>query len=134
MTERYVKKLTIEVETLGIMVDTYIVPAALKEQRLAGESIRALTEVNRSADIAEQTARLKLISDSVSEILARRRQLRDLLNRCNKMDSENDRAHLLSQEGMALMSEVRVISDRLEEYVSDEYWPLPKYREMLFTN
>ena len=30
------------------------------------------------------------------------------------------------------MNELRVVVDRLEEVVSDDAWPLPKYREMLF--
>ena len=31
-----------------------------------------------------------------------------------------------------LMDEVRSHADALETEVADEYWPLPKYREMLF--
>ena len=31
-----------------------------------------------------------------------------------------------------LMDEVRQHADTLESDVADEYWPLPKYREMLF--
>ena len=30
------------------------------------------------------------------------------------------------------MAELRVVADKLELTVADEYWPLPKYREMLF--
>ncbi len=30
------------------------------------------------------------------------------------------------------MAEVRAASDALELLIGDEYWPLPKYREMLF--
>jgi glutamine synthetase len=30
------------------------------------------------------------------------------------------------------MAAVRETSDRLELLLGDEYWPLPKYREMLF--
>jgi glutamine synthetase len=32
----------------------------------------------------------------------------------------------------SLMDEVRTHADALEAEVSDELWPLPKYREMLF--
>jgi glutamine synthetase len=31
------------------------------------------------------------------------------------------------------MSEIREIADHLETIVDDELWPLPKYREMLFS-
>jgi glutamine synthetase type III len=30
------------------------------------------------------------------------------------------------------MSELRQISDEVESVIADDYWPLPKYREMLF--
>ena len=33
---------------------------------------------------------------------------------------------------LASMTEVRDTADKLEEVVSDELWPLPTYREMLF--
>jgi glutamine synthetase len=30
------------------------------------------------------------------------------------------------------MSDIRDVCDSLEEMIADEFWPLPKYREMLF--
>jgi glutamine synthetase type III len=30
------------------------------------------------------------------------------------------------------MEEIRAVTDDLESIVADGYWPLPKYREMLF--
>jgi glutamine synthetase len=41
-------------------------------------------------------------------------------------------ATLLTSDGAACMEKVRTASDALELLVGDEYWPLPKYREMLF--
>jgi glutamine synthetase len=41
-------------------------------------------------------------------------------------------AHRLTREGMASMQRVREASDALELLMTDELWPLPKYREMLF--
>jgi glutamine synthetase len=33
---------------------------------------------------------------------------------------------------LASMSKVRVAADKLEKLVADDFWPLPKYEEMLF--
>ena len=33
---------------------------------------------------------------------------------------------------LAAMHEVREVADKLERIVSDNYWPLPKYSEMMF--
>ncbi len=41
-------------------------------------------------------------------------------------------ATLLTSDGADRMAEVRAACDALEGLVGDEYWPLPKYREMLF--
>ncbi len=132
MIERYVKKLSIELETMGMLVDTYVVPACLKEQRLIAECIRSVSEVNRSFDMAEIGNRLKLVVESVGEVLAKRKQLRDLFTRLGKTQEEPQKAHLLCKEGAQLLAEIRNVCDRLEDVTSDEFWPLPKYREMLF--
>ena len=41
-------------------------------------------------------------------------------------------AALLTSEGADAMAAVRQCSDALELTISDDVWPLPKYREMLF--
>ena len=38
----------------------------------------------------------------------------------------------LHEEILAAMADLRVVVDSIEKNVSDESWPLPKYREMLF--
>ena len=38
----------------------------------------------------------------------------------------------LHEEILAAMADLRVVVDSIEKNVSDECWPLPKYREMLF--
>ena len=45
---------------------------------------------------------------------------------------EDEKARLLSQGISTLMSEIRTASDDLESLIADDYWPLPKYRELLF--
>ena len=41
-------------------------------------------------------------------------------------------AKLLTSEGADAMGAVRETCDALELAVGDEFWPLPKYREILF--
>jgi glutamine synthetase len=41
-------------------------------------------------------------------------------------------AALLTSTGAQRMADVRSASDALEILVADDFWPLPKYREMLF--
>ncbi|MBI3557341.1 MAG: glutamine synthetase III, partial [Deltaproteobacteria bacterium] len=132
MIERYVKKLTIEAETLASMVDTLIVPAAMQEQKEVASSIKAVSEVARSADVSEQTARLTTVTQGIGELLSKRKDLNSLLARVAGQNHETEKAQTLACEVLPLMGEIRLVSDRLEDIVSDQYWPLPKYREMLF--
>ena len=42
------------------------------------------------------------------------------------------RARVMADEVMPAMLEVRKCCDALEDVVTDQFWTLPKYREMLF--
>lgn len=132
MLERYIKKLSIEAEMLGSMVDTYIVPAGLKEQQAIAHSIKAVLEISRNADVSEQSARLSFVTQAINELLSRRKDLTAMLSRVAAQQSESEKAHTLSSDVLTLLQQIRVIADRLEDVISDEFWTLPKYREMLF--
>ncbi len=132
MIERYVKKLMIEVDTLGAMIDTYIIPAALKEQQSVALSIRAAQEASKEISLTEQQKRLAKIAQSINSMITKRSALAEFANKVNSMSDEKAKAVTLSNEGLSMMNELRAISDQLEEMVGDEHWPLPKYREMLF--
>ncbi|MCQ2050375.1 MAG: glutamine synthetase type III, partial [Candidatus Saccharibacteria bacterium] len=54
---------------------------------------------------------------------------RDLTAAISKMETALAGEH---QDILAAMAETRKIVDSLEKVVSDEMWPLPKYREMMF--
>ena len=54
---------------------------------------------------------------------------RDLTAAISKMEAALAGEH---QDILAAMAETRKIVDALEKVVSDEMWPLPKYREMMF--
>ena len=41
------------------------------------------------------------------------------------------KAALFAEKVVPAMAAVREVSDRIEESVADEFWTLPKYREML---
>ena len=47
-------------------------------------------------------------------------------------DAVEEQAKYLTHDAADIMSDVRSCCDAIELSVSDECWPLPKYREMLF--
>lgn len=55
--------------------------------------------------------------------------LDDLTHSCNALDEALQHHH---ETIIVALAELRRVVDKLERYVDDDLWPLPKYREMLF--
>jgi len=53
--------------------------------------------------------------------------------RANKIESMEEKSFAYCDEVKVLFDEIRYHADKLEIMVDDEIWPLPKFREMLFT-
>jgi glutamine synthetase len=51
----------------------------------------------------------------------------------NKIEDEREKAVEYSTKIFGYLDDIRYHVDKLELIVDDEYWPLPKYRELLFT-
>jgi len=129
--ERYVKDMLIELHTLREMVDTIVLPAAMDYSGSLAHSAAAA----KSAGITSipQLAVANKIGGMITQLQTGREQLSGVIDRAEGMhDALEKQARLLTSEGADAMAKVRDCCDALELAVSDERWPLPKYREMLF--
>lgn len=127
--ERYVKNLLIEIDTLRSMVDTQILPAAFAYHT-------ALTAGVASAKAAGLTAPQASVAERLTKLIAalqsKREKLERAFHKVETLGAEDEKAKLLATEVSTLMAEIRTDCDEIESVVADDYWPLPKYREMLF--
>lgn len=121
--ERYIKNLLIEVDTLRHMVDTQILPTSYA---YAG----ALAQATSASGL--KSPALERLKSLLGALESKRAELERAFHKVETLASEEEKAKLLSKEVSALMAEVRGNCDELEAIVADDYWPLPKYREMLF--
>jgi glutamine synthetase len=129
--ERYSKDLLIELNTLVEMIDTLVIPAALaysgslaaaaSQAKSAG--ITAIPQVDMANKVGKLVQELQKHRDKVTEIIEKADTLHD---------DPAKQAQLLTSKGADRMGDARAVCDALELTVGDEYWPLPKYREMLF--
>jgi len=129
--ERYSKDLLIELNTLVEMIDTLVIPAALAysgslanaaaQAKSAG--ITALPQVDVANKVGKLVQELQKHRDKVVEVIEKADTLHD---------EPTKQAQLLTSKGADRMGDARAVCDTLELTVGDEYWPLPKYREMLF--
>jgi glutamine synthetase len=129
--ERYVKDMLIELHTMREMVDTIVIPAAYGYL----SQLSAAAAQSKSAGIAviPQVTTANQIGELVQELQEFREDLSDVIARAESMHEDPaGQADLLTSEGADTMAEVRKVCDQLELSVGDDYWPLPKYREMLF--
>ena len=129
--ERYVKDMLIELHTLAQIVDTLVVPAGMTylNQLAAGAADAKAAGITA----VPQVALADKVGGIVTELVARRERLQAVIDRAESMHGDpSECAALLTGEGADAMAAVRESADALELVVSDDMWPLPKYREMLF--
>jgi len=127
--ERYLKNMMIEVDTLRSMADTQVLPAAFAYHGTLAQSAMAAKAIGVQAPQLETLNRL---SGLISTLQTKRSQLESTLQKIDGLKSEEDKARGFSREASTSMSEIRELCDQLEAVIADDYWPLPKYREMLF--
>jgi len=128
-TERYVKNLLIEIDTLSSMVETQILPAAYAYHGMLAAAVLNCKSLGTTAPQADVLTRL---GGLISSLQTNRMALEASLHKVEALSSEEEKALLLAHEVTLAMSDVRQVCDELESIVADDYWPLPKYREILF--
>lgn len=128
--ERYVKNLLIEIDTLRSIVDTMILPSAYA---FYGDLAQGYAAVKASGlGVAPQTALLGRLSQLLGTLQTKREALEKAFHKLETLPNEDEKAKYLSADISTLMVDVRSVCDELESVVADDYWPMPKYREMLF--
>jgi glutamine synthetase len=124
-----VKNLQIEVETLRAMIDTQILPSCYAYSGDLAQSVKA----NSDAGVpAPQKDTLVKLNSLITSLHAKRKDLESVHGKAESAAGEEDKARLYAVEVSTAMGDVRHVVDELEAIVGDDYWPLPKYREMLF--
>ena len=129
--ERYVKDMLIELHTIREMVNTLILPAAYK---YSGSLAKAAAE-GKAAGISHlpQVEAANRIGGMIEDLEKNLAELSRIIDKVEGLhDAPEKQAKMLTSDGADRMQAVRDCCDALEVSVSDEVWPLPKYREMLF--
>ena len=133
LLENYTKKIQIEARIMGDMASTYILPAAIKYQNILLKNIKALKELGFDED--NYTAQ-KLIATKISEhITVINTQVKSMIEArkvANEITDSREKAISYCDEVKKHFDVIRYHVDKLELLVGDEYWELPKYRELLF--
>jgi glutamine synthetase len=136
--ETYTKKIQIESRVIGDLSLNHIIPTALKYQSTLIENVRGLKEISSAADF-KKLAQIQLdiiseISEHISFIKTKVDEMTEARKKANALtDVKKQAIDYCEKVKEAYFETIRYHVDKLELLVDDESWPLPKYRELLFT-
>ncbi len=125
--EQYILSIGVEAKTTAEIAKTMLYPAAMAYVSDLANSINGATALGVEIDTATVTS----VAGEANALIAAVEALESALV---VHDFETTEEHMQYCAGTlrGLMDEVRLHGDALEAEVADTYWPLPKYREMLF--
>jgi glutamine synthetase len=128
-SEKYVKEVTIEANTMVNMAKTMILPAAVRYQ---GELAAAVNATKAAGvDAAAQLEALRELTTTAGQFQAATAALEKAAHHHPDGDPYAH-ARYIKESVIPKMNDLRVLGDKLETIVAEDLWPLPTYRDMLF--
>ena len=128
--ENYIKKVEIESSLVEELTMNQILPACIRFQTDLFQNIKASSEAGIPNKTAQTIA--KSVSVHIDEVYAGIEKMKAARSKVHHLNTTRDKAIALCDQVKPLFLEIRSHVDDLELLVEDKYWPLPKYREILF--
>ena len=116
--EQYVMTINIEAETAADIAKTMILPAAARHLMLMA-----------GAQLGELAGETEVMIGELNDAI---KALQSVNLDQNYPEDLQQSADYMRDTVIPAMNAVRGVADRLEKVVADDFWPLPKYSEILF--
>jgi len=135
--EKFTKKVQIEARVLGDLALNHIVPTAIRYMNTLLGNVKGLKEVFSETEYEQMAAADKELITNISEHISIIKNKTNLMieerKKANVIGDSYKKAIMYEKKVKPYLEEIRYHIDKLELIVDDEIWPLPKYRELLFT-
>ncbi len=135
--ENYVMKVQIESRIMNELSQNQILPATVEYQNKLLQNVKELKatlgEKAGTAASASQTKIIEKISLHLNQLISLNYEMLEARKVANKIEDYHKRAFAYCETVKVHFDQIRYHADKLEWLVEDELWPLPKFREMLFT-
>jgi len=133
MLENYINKLDIEAKLFLELGHTFILPAAFKTINRLSEVFHNLKsmgmEESAKSLVQENVTTITFLSDKITkDLISLKKELAEARGKEHAIDA----AECYANQVKPYFEKLRMSVDSLEELVDNEYWMLPKYRELLF--
>ena len=135
--DNYTKKIQIESRVIGDIALGQIVPIAINYQTQLIENVKGLKEIFPKSEFETlaygRLELIKTISEHISTIKILVYEMTEARKIANKVTTDREKALQYYTTVVPYLENIRVHIDKLEQVVDNEMWPLPKYRELLFS-
>ncbi|MDO9512089.1 MAG: glutamine synthetase III [Bacteroidales bacterium] len=135
--ENYIKVLQIEARVMGDLATNHIIPTAIRYQNTLIENVKGLKDVLDNKTFVNisrnQITGIKAISDHINQIRTFVDLMTEERKKANNIEDLETQSEAYLHKVLPYFDQIRYHVDKLEVLVDDEIWPLPKYRELLFS-
>lgn len=135
--ENYMKKIQIESRVMGDLAMNHVIPTAIAYQSVLSENVSRLKSILSEKDFeeaaGEQILLIKEVSRRMQVIRKEVAAMVESRKTANSLEGAKAQALKYLNTVVPHFETIRYEVDKLELTISDELWPLPKYREMLFS-
>ncbi len=135
--EEYTKKLQIESRVLGDLTTNHIIPGAIKYLNTLCDCVKNLKEVldlsTYSRVSANQVETIAEIAEHIHQVKTLTNKMVEARKVVNKIKDAEEKSFAYCEKVFPFFDKIRYHTNKLELLIDDEIWPLPKYRELLFT-
>jgi glutamine synthetase len=135
--DKFTMKVQIEARVLGDLAINHIVPTAIRYMTSLIENIKGLKEIFDNKEYERLAGARKevilTISDHISMIKKLVKEMIEERKKANVIEGSYKKAIAYETKVKPYLDLIRTHIDKLELIVDNEIWPLPKYRELLFT-
>jgi glutamine synthetase len=136
--EKFTKKVQIESRVLADLALNHIVPTGIKYMSSLLENMRGIKEIFDEKEYKKLAVPSKeavvVISDYITMIKKLVFEMVEERKKANVIEDAYKKALAYEKHVKPYLESIRQHIDKLELIVDDEIWPLPKYRELLFTH
>jgi glutamine synthetase type III len=121
----------IEIETLVEMISTHILPATNSQLSVLGSVAQAQKDSHdRVFDDVKNT--IELLSNYAASLRTNKTKLQNLMTTAVETEDETTLARMLADKGTPLMEETAKVIYNIELECDDQFWALPKTRELIY--
>jgi glutamine synthetase len=135
--EKFTKKVQIESRVLADLAINHIVPTGIRYMTSLIDNVKGLREIYSDAEYKKLAGPRKeviiALSDHVSSIKKKVDDMVEERKKANVIEDTYKKAIAYEAKVKPYLEDIRSHIDKLELIVDNEIWPLPKYRELLFT-